>query len=211
MFKESKMSTAKVCIQGVRPLFWHVFGREAIPLEGQRKEKTGVAGNDPEEWRRTTSVTKDGQLYLAGTYAFSTITAGSKFIKKGRGSIQADVNSTLQIADNRILVDRYFPGFPNGHEFDITKVDAPPEDPDLPVYLDVRAVVNPSTKGRNVRYRIVASPGWKAEFTIDFDNTLVSDNQIHAATRDAGKFIGIGNARKIGMGRFEVVSFEVLK
>ena len=204
----NNISQVRVTLRGIRPLFWHHFGREAIPLEGQRKEKTGVAGNDPEEWRRTTLVTKEGQTYLLGTYAFSTTVAGAKFIKKGRGSIQADVSATLQVVDDKILVNRWFPGYPNGKEFAIENAEVPPEDSDQPIYLDVRAVVNPQTKGRNVRYRIVASPGWECAFTIEFDNTIVSDNQIHAALRDAGRFVGIGNAHKIGMGRFEVVAFE---
>lgn len=38
---------ATVSIKGIRPLLWHAFGPDAIPLE--KREKTGVAGNDPEE------------------------------------------------------------------------------------------------------------------------------------------------------------------
>jgi CRISPR/Cas system endoribonuclease Cas6 (RAMP superfamily) len=61
---------------------------------------------------------------------------------------------------------------------------------------------------RNVRYRIVASPGWECSFTLEFDKTVVSREQMGAVLLDAGKLVGIGNGRKIGMGRFEVVSVE---
>lgn len=203
----SNIKTAKVTIKGTRPLFWHKFGRDALPLE--KKEKTGVAGNDPEEWRKTVMVNKEGQLYLEPTYAFSTIIGGSKFTKKGRGSIQGDMAATLQIVDDRILVDRYFPGFPNGKVFNVNEVDPPEEDPELPVYLDVRGVRNPSTRARNVRYRIVASPEWTCSFTIMWDVTIVSTNQMEASLIDAGKLVGIGNARAIGMGRFDVTEFEI--
>lgn len=200
---------AKVQIRGTRPLFWHKFGPEALPLEKQ--EKTGVAGHDPEEWRRTAMVNKDGQLYLEPTYAFATVREGAKYTKKGRGSIQTSVVASLQLVDSRILVNRWFPGFPNGHAFDISKAEPPSQDVDEPVYLDIRGVRNPSTKARNVRYRIAASPGWECEFTIEWDKTIVSRAEMEAVLNDAGKLVGIGNARSIGMGRFEVVSFDVME
>jgi hypothetical protein len=87
---------------------------------------------------------------------------------------------------------------------------APPTvDMDSPVYLDIRGVVNPSTHKRNVRYRIAAAIGWQMEFDILWDKTIVSRGEMEAVTIDAGKLVGIGNGRKIGMGRFELVSFDV--
>lgn len=203
----SNIITAKVVIKGNRPIFWHHFGPEALPLEKQ--EKTGVAGHDPEEWRRTVLVTKDGQLYIEPSYVFGCLREGAKYTKKGRASLQKPVSATLQVVDNRILVDRYFPGFPNGHKFDLGTAEPPEQDADLPVYLDIRGVVNPSTRGRNVRYRVAASPGWSAEFNLMWDKTIVSRNEMEAVTIDAGHLVGIGNGRAIGMGRFEVESFEV--
>ena len=201
--------TAKVTIKGTRPLFWHWFGPEAMPIDAGRKEKTGKAGNDPEEWRKSVTVTKDGQLYMPGTYAFATIREGSKYTKKGRGSIQPSVIATLQVLDDRILVDRYMPEFPNGHSYDISKAAPPPQDPEQPIFLDVRMVRNPATKGANVRYRVAASPGWSCSFTIQWDKSIVSRGEMEASIIDAGKLSGIGNGRKIGMGRFAVESFDV--
>lgn len=43
------MLKATVSRQGVRPLLWHHFGPDTLPLD-KKREKTGVAGNDPEEW-----------------------------------------------------------------------------------------------------------------------------------------------------------------
>jgi len=143
--------TATVTITGDRPLMWHRFGPESIPLEKQ--EKTGVAGNDPEEWKRTYLANKDGQLYLRGDYLFGCIRDGAKYTKKGRGSIQSMVTATLQVTTDRVLVDRYIPGWNDGPPAELTT------DPDEPVYLDVRSVKNPATKGRNVRYRVTARAG----------------------------------------------------
>jgi hypothetical protein len=203
----SNILTAKVTIQGVRPLWFHRFGPEALPLEKQ--ERTGVAGNDPVEWRRTVSVTKDGQLFVDSTYAFATIREGSKYTKKGRGSIQSAVVATLQVTDNRILINRYMPGFPNGHVYDVLRESPPEQDPELPVYLDVRGVRNPATKARNVRYRVACAPGWQATFNLQWDKTIVSRNEMEASLIDAGRLVGIGNGRAVGMGRYDVVSFAV--
>jgi hypothetical protein len=48
------------------------------------------------------------------------------------------------------------------------------------VYLDVRSVRNPTTKGRNVRYRVALSSGWKTEFEVIWENTLVASQQLEA-------------------------------
>lgn len=200
------MVKAKVTIQGVRPLLLHHFGPDALPLEKQ--EKTGVAGNVPDEWRKTALVTKDGQLYLEPSYVFASIRDGAKYTKKGKGSIQSVVAATLQVLDDRVLIDRHFPGFPNGHSFDLATADAPPQDKDAPVYLDVRSVKNPTTRARNVRYRVAASAGWSTSFTIIFDKTIVDRNSMQAVLNDAGVLCGIADGRSIGFGRYKVVGFE---
>ena len=199
---------AKVTIRGNRPLLQHRFTEESLPLEKQ--EKTGVAGNDPEEWRKTAMVTKDGQLYVDGPYIFSMLRNAAKFTKKGKGSIQADVSATLQVLDDKVLLsNRYFPNFPNGHSFDIKKEDPPPRDVDAPVFMDVRSVRNPSTKGRNVRYRVAASAGWECEFNILWDKTLISRALMEAVIRDSGVLVGLADGRAVGFGRFEVLDIEV--
>src|SRR5262245_37764429 len=134
---------ARVTVRGTRPLLQHAFGPESLPLE--KAEKNGVAGNDPSEWRRTCMLTKEGQLYIRGTYVFGCVRDGAKYTKKGKGSFQAIVAATLQVEESVILIDRFLKGEPS-------------RDPTEPVYLDVCSVRNPSTKGRNVRYRLACSP-----------------------------------------------------
>lgn len=187
--------TAEVKIRGTRPLLWHVFGPDALPLEKQ--EKTGVAGHDPEEWKKTYLATADGQLYFPPSYVFATIRDGSRYTRKGRGSIQPAVAATLQIEDEFILFDRYMPE------------GEPSRDPTEPVYLDVRGVKNPATKSRNVRYRVAASSGWSTTFRLLWNKTVVSRSEMEAATNDAGLLCGLGDGRSIGMGRFEVIRFDV--
>ena len=191
----SNLVKARIEICGTRPLLQHKFGPEALPLE--KGERTGVAGNDPEEWKRTCMVTKDGQLYVVGTYAFGMLRDAARHTKKGKGSIQALVAATLQIEDDRILLDRFLP-----------KDGDPTTDSSQLVYIDVMGVRNPSTKARNVRYRLATRAGWKAMFTIMWDKTIVSRDQMRAVITDAGTLVGLADGRSIGFGRFEVANFE---
>lgn len=188
---------AKVSIKGVRPLLFHRFTTDTIPLE--RKERTGVAGNDPEEWKKTYSATPDRQLYLDPSYIFACIREGSKYTKQGKGSIQPKVVSTLQVIDDKILLDRFIP----------KSIDQLTDDSSQPVYLDIRSVKNPNSKGRNVRYRVAVSSEWKTEFNILWENTMVSREQMKSICNDAGQLTGLADGRSIGFGRFQVMDFEI--
>ena len=199
---------AKVSIVGTRVLLIHKFGPEALPLEKQ--EMSGVPGNNPDEWRKTMMLTKDGQLYVDPSYMFSSIRDGAKYTKRGRGTIQSNVAATLQVADDRVLIDRWIPGFPNGSICDPASMEMPPTDDSELVYLDVRGIRNPSTKSRNVRYRLACSKGWRCSFTIEWDRTIVDRNQMQAVLIDAGKLSGIGDGRSIGYGRYMVAAFEII-
>lgn len=183
---------ATVKIKGTKPLLFHCFTVDTIPLE--KREKTGVAGNDPDEWKRTYSATETGQLYLDPSYIFACLREGAKYTKRG---VQSKVASCLQVLNNEILFDRYVP-------FTVT------EDKTQPVYIDVRSVRNPNTKGRNIRYRLALSPGWESEFTIVWDGTIVSRQQMNQVCIDSGKLVGLADGRSIGLGRFEIVEFELI-
>lgn len=186
----------RVTIRGVRPLVWHAWSEEAIPLE-QRREREGVAGRDPGEWRRTVLVTKAGELYLKPQQVFSCLREAARFTKAGRGTLERSVAATLLVEDARVLTGLQLP-------------DPPSRDDEAPVYLLVEGVKNPATKARNVRYRVAAAPGWRLSFTLLHDSTIVTREQLAAVLRDAGTLVGIGNGRSIGYGRFVVEGAEVL-
>lgn len=194
----SNLITAHVTIKGVRPLLWNAFTPDAIPL--QKTERTGVAGNDPDEWRKSVLITTERQLYIQPTYLFGCLRDGARHTRKGRGTLQPLVAATLQVLGDIILVDRFLP----------------PDDqltthPEQPVYLDIRSVKNPSTRARNVRYRIAASAGWKITFTIEWDKTIVSRSEMNAVVVDSGKLVGLADGRVVGFGRFEVEEFNVVE
>lgn len=191
----SNILTAYVTIEGTRPLLWHAFGPDALPLEKQ--ERTGVAGNDPEEWRKTVLMLPSRQLYIKPTYVFACLRDGARHTSRKRGTLQPFVAATLQVTDDFILVDRFVPEEPL------------PTDPTLPVYLDICGVKNPATKSRNVRYRVAASTGWQAAFTIVWDKTIVARGEMEAVMLDSGRFVGLGDGRSIGNGRFSLLAFDV--
>jgi hypothetical protein len=192
----SRFKVACVEIQGTRPLFWHAFSVDALSKD--RKEKTGSAGNDPEEWKRSVLITENRQLYLPDTYVFGCICNGAKYLKVGKGSLQPKVAATVQVLTEKALVDRFLPL----NEELSTQSDAL-------VYLDIRGVKNPSTKGRNVRYRVAASKGWNCSFDVTWDSSIVSVNELVSILNDAGSFVGLGDGRSIGFGRFKVSGFKV--
>ncbi len=200
---------ATVTIRGTGPLLQHAFGLDTIPLPSERPTRTGAAGNDPEEWRRSARVTPQGQLFLEAAAAYAVIREGAKYTKKGRASLQSTVAATLQIVESKILLDRWLPGAKSKKEVDLQTVAAPPRDSTQPVYLDVRGVRNSNTKGRNVRYRLAAAPGWQCVFTLRWDKTLVTASQMEAILHNSGKLVGLGDGRSIGFGRFDIGSIQI--
>lgn len=202
---KSNIVRARISVRGIRPLLQHSFGPDSLPLE--KGERTGVAGNDPEEWRKTCMVTKDGQLYIRGTYVFACIRDASRHLKSGRGSIQPKVAATLQVEEPNILISAFMPA----DSKDPPHSQGPPADcPDATVYIDVCGVRNPSTKARNVRYRLACSSGWRCSFVILWDRTLVSREQMRSVLTDAAILCGLGDGRGVGNGRFEVEKYEEL-
>ncbi|MBC9706515.1 MAG: hypothetical protein H9W81_16405 [Enterococcus sp.] len=173
------------------------FSNDTLSLE--RKPKMGVAGNNPDEWKNSYYSTKEGQLYVDSSYIFGCLREASFYTKSGRGSIQAKFSATMQVLDDKILFNRYMPT--DESEFLLRSSD---DD----VYLDVRSVRNPNTKGRNVRYRVAMSEGWETDFILQWDDTIVSSAQVHQVLIDAGSLIGLADGRNIGFGRFEVVLYE---
>lgn len=203
----------QVDIRGTRPLWQHKFGPWALPLGPQ--EKSGVAGNDPEEWRKTCMIDPQGRPYVNDTYLFATIRDGGRYIKVGRGNFMKPIAATLQVMDDPVFVTNCFwPGYEKGAKaapFDAARADPPAEDTRAPLYLDVRGVRNPTTHNQNIRYRVALGVGWEMSFAIQFDKSIVSREQMHSAIIQAGDLVGIGSGRAIGKGRFEVLQFRELE
>lgn len=144
-------------------------------------------------------MTSSRQMCLEPMAIFGCIRTAARFTKRGRASLQTTVAATLDVDDHVVLVNRWAP----------KKLDTLSRDPQQELYIDVRTVVNPVTKGRNIRYRVAASPGWNAKFRIGWDDTMVSENEMRSILNDAGQFVGVGDGRVIGFGRFLVAGFDL--
>jgi hypothetical protein len=189
---------AKVSVEGTKPILFHTFPLDTL---SSTKKKQGNTGDNNEEWKETVLMNDKRNLYVYNTYFQASIADGGKEIKAGRGNISRKVAGTLEVVESKILLDDLFVP----EEASLTRLDT-----DL-VYLDVRAVVNPMTKGRNLRYRIAARAGWKCQFTIAWDDRIVSKDQIKQCVETAGSLQGIGDGRKIGFGRFKLIDFKAEK
>jgi hypothetical protein len=187
---------ATVEIEGTRPLLFNCFSPDALPLEKQ--EKSGVAGNVPDEWRQSVLMTPERQLYLPKTYFFSCVRNGATFLKRGRSNFQKLVSSTLDVLDEIVLLDRFVPDDP------IQIWESQVSETVPPVYISVAGVRNPSTKARNIRYRVATSSGWRCQFNLRWDKTVVTRVEMQSICIDAGRLVGLADGRAIGYGRFEV-------
>lgn len=195
------MKKAHVTVKGTRPVLFHSFNVEVI--SSLTKKKSGSSGNNSEEWKDTV-LERGGQLYFPATYWQATLKEGAKYTKAGRGTMQKTFNSASMITTDYSMIDRHLPnGWVN------MTVEEFGTDASRPVYIDVRGVMNPATKGRNVRYRVACSPGWKCAFEIEFDDNYISTQVIKKIVEDAGKMVGIADGRTLGNGRFEVESCEI--
>jgi len=97
----SNIVRARVTICGTRPLLQHAFGPEALPLE--KGERTGVAGNDPQEWRRTCMITADGQLFIRGTYVFGMLRDAARHTRREPAIPDAGQGGRLYLPLSRSL------------------------------------------------------------------------------------------------------------
>jgi hypothetical protein len=195
----SNFTTVKVHIKGTRPILFHAFREEV--LSETKKVRGGSQGNDPTEWKSTVQMDEKRQLFVTHLNFFAMIKNAAKHTKIGRGTIKDKVGATIQIPpENYYLIDRFVP-----------KDDMLDRDESKPVYLHVCSVKNPATKGRNLRYRVAASPGWEIKFTLTWDERIVSKETLKGVIEDAGILEGFMDGRNIGYGRFDLIDFEIIK
>ena len=199
------MQEVDIEIEGTKPFVFHKFSIEAI--QSLTKKKTGSAGNDPEEWKRS-FFHQGSQLCVPDSYILAVLRHASVHTKAGRGSIQKTWMSAVSIIDEKIMMNRHI--FDNWEDISAESIKDY-TDSSKPVYIDVRMVSNPNTKGKNVRYRVCCSPGWTMKFSILVNDDLVSISQTKKVVEDAGLLIGIADARTLGYGRFRLTSFASRK
>lgn len=79
--------------------------------------------------------------------------------------------------------------------------------------ISTQAVVNPPTKGRIARHRPHIKE-WEASFTLEFDDELLKETEMHTCLANLGKLVGLLDFRpeKSGpYGRFIITSWKPIK
>jgi hypothetical protein len=189
---------SRITVKGTKPILFHTFPIDTLSTG---KTRSGSVGKDEEEWKSTVLMTGNRQLYVMGCYLTGAIKSAGKLIKVGKSNMMKKIESCLECLDQVVLLEDLF--VPEESLLTKSALD--------PVYIDVRSVVNPSTKGRNLRYRVAAKAGWKLSSVIEWDDSLVSKENMKECVTNAGLYEGIGDGRRIGFGRFTLISFEILK
>lgn len=169
-----------------------------------------VLPDNPEEWRRTSRVTRDGQLYFDASYVFGCLkNAAAVYTRSGRTNIQNNVVATLQVTSDKVLLDRYLP---NSEMVAYVICDLSLNRRESKVSRCISMYVVWSIQQLRVVMcdtASLSSPGWTATFGILWDKTIVSRSEMEAVLVDAGRLVGLGNGRRIGMGRSEVTDIVI--
>ena len=153
-----------------------------VPIEALDKKKPG------EQAEHAAYRDPDTQsLYIPGIAIQRALVSGATFSKgKGRATLQKPVAACVLVTPERV---------------------------DLGVKeykIDSRPVVIPSTKGRVVRHRPRLDE-WEVTFTIEYDDTLLTEEQVRRVVDDTGSRVGLLDFRpekKGPFGRFCVSHWE---
>lgn len=130
--------------------------------------------------------TKD--LYVPGVAIQRALVGAAAYSKgKGRGSLQKVVAASVLVSPERVSLG--------------TQTFA----------VDSRPVVVPATKGRVVRHRPRIDT-WKLTFHVEWDETLMTAEQMRRVVDDTGRRVGLLDfrpERKGPFGRFTVTNWEL--
>lgn len=180
------MKRIKIEVTGISPLLQHRFPVDDTEPTAKIKNKAANSGDVESCLYRL----PDGTIYQPGIHFIACMKkAGAKFKIPGQGK----ATYKNLIGSGAVLIDPE--AIP--HKNQAWEIDA-------------RAIVNPSTKGRNIRKR-PCFKNWVLTFHLEYDEDEISCSDIKAILDYAGRRVGIGDFRpeKGGpFGRFLVSEFK---
>jgi hypothetical protein len=131
---------------------------------------------------------KSRELIIPGLNIQRALVAGAAYSKgKGRASLQKPAAACLQVGPDSITL--------GAKEYEV----------------DSRRVVVPATRGAVVRHRPRLSE-WGCGFTIEYDDTLLTEQQVRRIVDDTGDRVGLLDFRpekKGPFGRYMVTKWKV--
>ena len=175
------INTITCKIKGISPLLMNAFPMEPLERGWEKWNKEKQAAIS--EYRNPDT----GNLYIPGVAIQRCMINGGSYSKgKGRASLIKPVAACVIVSPERI-------------------------DLGVKEYLiDSRPVVVPATKGRIIRNRPRLDE-WECTFEIEYDEELLSNEQVRQVIDDAGKRVGLLDFRpekKGPFGRFIVVEWK---
>ena len=198
-------TTYNVKIESVCPMLHH--GAHNIQAETNMKKKGGTALNgDPEEWKRTVYYSKQlKRVYLpASCLEACLIEAGKEFKITGRKTATKYVKSGVFCINPHDGIIDHLSFYVNGKPVTLDEIQQGTPN----AYIDIRTVKNPSTKGRQLRYR-AAFNNWSSEFQIIVNaDEYINEKILRAIIEYAGMFVGVGDYRP-RFGRFTLTDLQM--
>jgi hypothetical protein len=189
------MKVFEVGIESISPMLHH--GSQNVGMEKESlKKKGGIAlMGDPEEWKKTIYFDEEIGVYMpAISLEASFVNAAKQFKISGRTTATKYFKSGVFIMDEKLDFTV------NGKK--IKSLDE--------VEVDKRTVKNPSTKGRNVRYRAIFKK-WQSHFKVLLSaDDFISNELLKEVIEFAGMYIGVGDYRP-RFGRYKITSFKEVK
>jgi len=130
----------------------------------------------------------DGKLYIPGVAMQRALVAGAAYSKgKGRASLAKVAAACMMVSPEYLIL--------KPQEYNI----------------DSRRVVIRATGGSVIRHRPRFEKGWEVSFDLEYDNTMIKEEQARRVVDDTGKLVGILDFRpacKGPFGRFMVTSWH---
>lgn len=183
-------------IKGLSPLLINAFTSENEIAAGtgiSSAIKSGQKLLPREQAEKKLYQDKNGKLFIPGPNIFSCLVEAGRHIKAGKRQLTTAITSLVPAGLQ--IEEIVLPLKHEGWE------------------VDVRSVVNPSTRGRFLCYR-PRLDAWSLSFTLEIDEEMFSEATVRQLVDIAGKRLGLGDfrpQRKGPFGRFVVVSWKVSK
>jgi hypothetical protein len=176
------MKIIRVKLKSDGPLLMH-----ALPQVHEEKIRdTGKEYDPKEEVEKSLYRDKEGKIYFPSRWIKGCLESAAKGVKKGRVNLKSKIIQAVSIHPSQI-----YPIKLSDYEIDQQYV---------------------RLMGRNLILRSRPKfDEWEIDFEIHHDEEIIGAADIKKLLERGGKFIGIGDGRKIGYGRFEIEEFKVEK
>jgi len=191
------MKTYEIHIKSICAMLHH--GSQAVGMDKpQTKKKGGQAlMGDAEEWKKTIYYNPEVGVYLPAMVFEGCLKNAAKQFK-----ITGRATATKYVESGFFCIDEYLSFLVDGKP--IKTLD------DERIHIDKRSVKNPSTRGRNMRYR-AKFDNWESKFkAIVTADDYIKHDLLEGIIEYAGNYIGVGDYRP-RFGRFKLVSLEEIQ